>query len=90
LADEAALQAELRLIVGRLKEFHEKVKDGLEAADWSTRREIICALVKHVEVDEGEVHVVFRVDQIPFDPSPRRAVCNIVGGVIWLLRTIPA
>jgi site-specific DNA recombinase len=72
LADEAALQAELRLIVGRLEEFREKVKDGLEEADWSTRRDIIRALVKRVEVGEGEVNVVFRVDQNPFDPSPER------------------
>jgi DNA invertase Pin-like site-specific DNA recombinase len=72
LADEAALEAELRLIVGRLEEFREKVKDGLEEAAWSTRRNMIRALVKRVEVGEGEVNVVFRVDQNPFDPSPER------------------
>lgn len=72
LADEAALQAELRLIVGRLEEFREKVEGGLEEADWSSKREIIRALVKRVEVGEGRVNVVFRVDQNPFDEDPER------------------
>jgi site-specific DNA recombinase len=72
LADEAALETELRLIVGRLEEFREKVEGGLEEADWSSKREIIRALVKRVEVGEGRVNVVFRVDQNPFDPGPER------------------
>ena len=72
LADEAALHAELQLISGRLEDFAAQVKDGLEDADWTSRRELIRALVKRVEVDHEQVHVVFRVDHRPGDPSPEK------------------
>ena len=67
LADEAALHADLQLIIGRLEDFAAQVKDGLEEADWTSRREMIRALVKRVEVDHDQVNVVFRVDQRPGD-----------------------
>jgi site-specific DNA recombinase len=74
LADETSVQAELRLVIGRLEDFCEKMKDGLDEADWSSRRDIIRVLVKHVEVEQERVNVVFRVDQAPFDESPERGV----------------
>jgi site-specific DNA recombinase len=63
LVNEAALHVELQLIIGRREDFAAQVRDGLEDADWTSRRELIRALVKRVEVDHGQVHVVFRVDQ---------------------------
>lgn len=70
LADEAALQADLRLIVGRLDEFAAQVRDRLETADWETCRELVRALVKRVEIGPEGVNVVFRVPPVPFVPSP--------------------
>jgi site-specific DNA recombinase len=67
LADAAALHADLPLIIGRLEDFAAQVQDGLEEADWTSRRELIRALVKRVEVDHDQVNVVFRVDQRPGD-----------------------
>jgi site-specific DNA recombinase len=69
-ADLEAQERELRLVIGRLQEFAARVKEGLEEADWSTRREIIRSLVKRVEVAEGEVRVVYRVSLSPFAESP--------------------
>lgn len=66
--DEASLEAELTLMLGRLEEFAAQVKVGLHAADWLTRREIIRTLVKRVEVDQDQVRVVFRVG--PHSPQP--------------------
>ena len=72
LRDEAGLEQELRLILGRLEDFTSRVKEGLHAADWSTRREIIRALVKRVEIDQEQVHVVFRVGpNTPSSPSDK-------------------
>lgn len=71
-ANEESQQRDLQLIVGRLQEFAKKVQDGLQTADWSTRREVIRALVKQVEVDHDEVRVVYRVNPPPFDQAPRR------------------
>jgi hypothetical protein len=81
LVDKAAMHTELRLIIGRLEDFAAKVQHGLEEADWLSKREIIRALVKRVEVTHDQVNVVFRVDQHPGDPSAEKKVCKFVGGV---------
>jgi len=70
LRDETTLHTELRLIIGRLEDFATKVHDGLEEADWTSKRELIRALVMRVDVAQDEVNVVFRVDQCPTDPDP--------------------
>ena len=67
IQDEAGMEQELRLILGRLETFASKVKEGLTEADWVTRREIIRTLVKRVEVDQEHVNVIFRVG--PTTPS---------------------
>jgi len=54
LKEEPEVEEELRLILGHLETFAAKVKDGLQRADFQTRREIIRALVKRVEVDEQQ------------------------------------
>jgi site-specific DNA recombinase len=71
--DEASLERELTLILGRLDEFAARVKTGLHEADWLTRREIIRALVKRVEIDQEQVRVVFRVNPPPQAPQPPSA-----------------
>jgi len=67
IQDEAGMEHELRLILGRLETFASKVKEGLAEADWLTRREIIRTLVKRVEVNQEQVNVIFRVG--PTTPS---------------------
>lgn len=68
LKADAEGEEELRLILGRLETFAAKVKDGLHDSDFQTRRDIIRALVKRVEIDEQQVRVVFRVS--PISPAP--------------------
>lgn len=72
LEEMDALHAELRLIIGRLEDFATKVHHSLEEADWLSKREMIRALVKRVEVAQDQVNVVFRVDQRPGDPSAEK------------------
>jgi len=67
IQDEAGMEHELRLILGRLDTFASKVKEGLAEADWGTRREIIRTLVKRVEVNQEQVNVIFRIG--PTTPS---------------------
>ena len=67
IQDEAGMEHELRLILGRLETFASKVKEGLAEADWLTRRELIRTLVKRVEVDQEHVNVIFRIG--PTTPS---------------------
>jgi site-specific DNA recombinase len=78
-ADVEAQAQELRLVIGHLQEFAERVRCGLQEADWSTRREIIRALVKRVEVDKQQVRVVYRVSPPPFAKSPRGGILQDCG-----------
>jgi len=49
-------------VINRLEEFAKKVDVTLDAVDFNTKREIIRALVKRVEIYKEEVVVVFRID----------------------------
>jgi site-specific DNA recombinase len=69
---EATQEAELRLVIGQLEEFARCVSQELRGPDWTTRREIIRALVKQVEVDEEEVRIVYRVSPSPFERRPQQ------------------
>jgi site-specific DNA recombinase len=71
-ADEESQESELRLVIGQLEEFGRRVSERLQEPDWPTRREIIRALVKQVEIDEGEVHIVYRVSPSPFERGPQQ------------------
>jgi site-specific DNA recombinase len=65
-------EQELGLVIGHLAGFAQRVQEGLGEADWQTRREVIRALVKRVEIDESEVRVVYRVNPCPFVEGPVR------------------
>src|SRR5215475_5895679 len=80
LADEATLHGELQLIIGRLEDFAAKLHDGLEAADWASKRDLIRALVKRVEVARHEVNVVFRIDPYPSDNNPEKKSLQLCRG----------
>jgi site-specific DNA recombinase len=69
---EATQEAELRLVIGQLEEFARRVSQGLQGPDWDTRREVVRALVKKVEVDEQEVRIVYRVSPSPFEGGPQQ------------------
>ena len=63
---EAAQEAELRLVIGQLEEFARRVSQELQEPDWETRREIVRALVKKVEIDEQEVRDRVSGQSVPF------------------------
>jgi site-specific DNA recombinase len=70
--DEAAQESELRLVIGQLEEFARRVSQELQGPDWATRREVVRALVKKVEIDEREVRIVYRVSPSPFEGGPQQ------------------
>ncbi len=75
MRDEAALQATLSLVIGRLEDFAQRVHERMAKVDWLMQRELIRLLVKRVEIDHDDVNVVFRTDGIPpmLDPiSPEQ------------------
>ncbi len=72
VSQEMALHSQLRLIVTRLQEFAARVKDGLDLVEWATQRELIRTLVKQVEVEQGQVNVVFRVGPTASTSEPSK------------------
>ena len=54
---------QLRLAMGQFREFAAQVQDRLDQADWGTRRDILRALVKRVEVGPEEVRIVYRIGE---------------------------
>ena len=73
-AEQESQQDQLRLAIGLLQEFAEKIKDGINEADWMTRREIIRALVKRIEVGKESVRVVYRISPSPLAASPEHGI----------------
>jgi site-specific DNA recombinase len=70
VSEEMSLHTQLHLIITRLHEFTARVKNGLEQVDWATQRELIRTLVKQVEIEQGQVNIVFRVGPNPSSPDP--------------------
>src|SRR5512134_2743640 len=52
----------LHLVIGKLELFAAMMRERLANADWATKRDIICTLVKRIEVADDVVRVVFRID----------------------------
>jgi site-specific DNA recombinase len=67
LTAETARQAELQLVITHLTEFSATVQTKLASADWATKRDLIRALVKRVEIGKDDVRIVFSVISAPFE-----------------------
>ena len=80
LIDVTALQTEIRLIVGRLEDFAAKMDAGLEDSDWLSKREMIRALGKRVEVTPDRVNVIFLVDAYPGEASSEKKSLQLYRG----------
>ena len=64
--DKHLMEAELKLIIGKIEEFSKLITTGLDKAEWNVKRNIICALVKRIEAGKDLINVVFRVgDTLP-------------------------
>jgi site-specific DNA recombinase len=70
VSEEMSLHTQLHLIITRLHEFAARVNNGLNLVDWATQRELIRTLVKQVELEQGQVNIVFRVGPNPLTPDP--------------------
>jgi site-specific DNA recombinase len=75
--EEAAGKAEwersnLQVMIEHVEMFAERVQAGLQDADWQTRRDIMRALIKQIEVGQDGIRVVYNVQPRPFDAGPER------------------
>ena len=70
--NEEDLLTKLHLLSTQFENFAQQVRDGLEKTDWNTRRDLIRTLVKQIEIGKEEVKVVFRIEPIPFESTPKQ------------------
>ncbi len=63
-------EADFAAAVEQLAAFAQRGGEGLREADWDTRRSILRALIKHVEVGKEAIRVVYKVTPDPFDHRP--------------------
>jgi len=74
LVAEQDRQQDLQLVIGQVETFAKRLEGSLEQADWSTKRQVILALVKQIEMGTEGVKVVYRVDSLPFAQAPERGI----------------
>jgi site-specific DNA recombinase len=72
LSDEANQRAAIEKTIGAIHDFTKEIESGVEAADWDTRRAVLQALVKKIEIGKDSVHIVYRISRLPFVPRPNR------------------
>jgi site-specific DNA recombinase len=70
VAEQQVRQEEMRQAIGRLEDFADQIKKGLNRIDATSKREILRALVKQIEVGHDEVRIVYRISQRPFVLGP--------------------
>jgi site-specific DNA recombinase len=58
--------------IGQVEAFARQVTQGLAEASWETRRHIIRALLKRVEVNEEGIRLIYKVPPHPFVEGPQR------------------
>ena len=72
LQNAAEQTRSLHLVIGKLETFAATVQDRLGEAEWDMKRDLVCALVRRIEIDDQHVRVVFRVEPAPSDGAPSR------------------
>ena len=88
LQDTAEQARSLQLVIGKLETFATLVRDRLNGADWTVKRDIIRTLVRRIEIDGQHVRVVFRIGPGPQDgTAARRVGQHCLGRVRWLIWT---
>ena len=70
VVEQQTEEQNLQTLIGQMHEFAARIQSGLKDADWNTRRDVIRALVKRVEIGKEAVRVIYRISPAPFDQGP--------------------
>jgi len=71
-SQEQKCRHDLQLVIGQVETFAKMIDGSLEQVDFATKRQVIRTLVKHVEIGDENVKVVYRVDRLPFAQAPEK------------------
>jgi site-specific DNA recombinase len=69
---ETTSDEELRLLIGQFDSFAQQINEGLEDANFETRRKLLRLLIQRIEIDRDEVRIVYKVQPRPFAHSPAK------------------
>jgi site-specific DNA recombinase len=69
---ESTSDEELRLLISQFDAFAQQINEGLQDADFQTRRKLLRLLIQRIEIDHAEVRIVYKVQPRPFVPSPAK------------------
>jgi site-specific DNA recombinase len=69
LSQQRASQEQLQEVLQQWQQFADHIGKNLQKASWATRREIMVALVKRIEVGVEEVNIVYKVPGLK-EPNP--------------------
>jgi site-specific DNA recombinase len=74
LAAEQDRRQNLQLVMGQVETFAKSLEGSVEQADWATKRQVITALVKQIEISEQAIRVVYKIDSVPFAQAPEGGI----------------
>ena len=74
IRDAAEQARSLTLVIGKIEAFADIIRDRLETADWTAKRDIIRTLVRRIEIDDEVIRVVFRIGP---GPSSDGVACHL-------------
>jgi site-specific DNA recombinase len=72
LAEAEAQRVTFQEVLGQFQSFAQRVQANLQSADLATRMSILRWLVKKIEVEQGEIRIIYKVSPPPFDQDPRK------------------
>ena len=72
IRDAAEQTRSLTLVIGKIEAFADMIRDRLETADWTAKRDIIRTLVRRIEIDDEVIRVVFRIGPGPSNGDAAR------------------
>ncbi len=78
VVDEKELQREIDFIISSIKGFPSVVESELGQADWEAKLNIIRALVKRVEIDHDNIHIVFRFQELALAEMQKKNVQHYI------------
>ncbi|MGL9718931.1 MAG: hypothetical protein ACR5K9_10110 [Wolbachia sp.] len=67
MVDEKKLQRKLDFTIGSIEGFVSGIRSELDQADWETKLDIIIKLVRYIKIDQDDMHLVFRFQELAME-----------------------
>jgi len=92
ILDQKKLKTELKLIVTNLEYFSSSITERLDNIDWQTKRDVIRMLIKRIEINQEDINVVYRINELhgPDGEARKKSLQHCcVGIVTFIIKRTP-